>query len=173
MVEGAKVPLEQARQQAQGALVFVWVAIGILIATTIVEIFVPFAAGLKSGTVVTFADGLNLLGVRLISESPNIFFAFALLDLRKVLNAYQSGAFFTPASATALIGCGVNAIAAVVMKIFGAPTLLLWVSQRGGGIETDFDLYDFGVLAIAMTLTLLGRVLQAAAAIKAENDEIV
>lgn len=48
-----------------------------------------------------------------------------------------------------------------------------WITQEGRGFIWQMEAFDIGLTAFAAFIMVLGRVLEAAAKIKAENDEIV
>ena len=68
---------------------------------------------------------------------------------------------------------GEGALWALGFKIVGSPTLLSWVTHEGRGFTWHFEPFDLGLIAFAAFVAVLGRVLEAAARIKEENDEIV
>lgn len=173
MGQDVNVPLARAQEQAKSAHFFVSVAVFILALTAGADVVFPFARGLQAGEAGTVGEAITLFGLRLIAVSPLVFFALALGYLNGALGDFSRGEFFTKGAAGALREAGLWSIAALIMKIAGAPTLTQWIGQRESGITIDFDRFDFGVLALAMALTLIGRVMEAAAAIKADSDQIV
>lgn len=166
-------PLQQAEQQARSAHVLVSIAVVVLSLTAAVDVVVPVFRALRGGEIETFSAGVNLIGVQLIAATPLLFFAVALAHLNQALDAYRQGQFFSLRSAGALREAGAWSVSALIMKIAGAPTLIQWIGRRESGLTFDLDQYDFGVLGLALALVLIGRVMEAAAAIKADSDQIV
>jgi hypothetical protein len=173
MPNDAKGPLQRAEQQAKSAHVFVSIAVIILVLTAAVDVVIPFFRALRGNEIESLSAGVNLIGVGLIAATPIVFFAIALSHLNQALDAYRQGQFFSLRSAGSLREAGVWSVTALIMKIAGAPTLIQWVGQRESGLTFDLDRFDFGVLGLALAIVLIGRVMEAAAAIKADSDQIV
>lgn len=173
MPHDTTAPLQRAQEQAKSAHVLVSIGVLILVLTAALDVIVPLFRALRDNELGTLGDGVTLVGLGLIAATPLVFFAIALAYLNHALEAYRQGEFFSLRSAGALREAGLWSIAALAMKIAGAPTMTQWIAHRQSGLTFDFDRFDFGVLGLALALTLLGRVMEAAAAIKADSDQIV
>lgn len=118
-------------------------------------------------------DLVRAILMHLILALPSFLMAGALYELAHVLNAYAEGRFFTLDASKALRKAGESALWAMAFKIVASPTIHSWVSQESRGFIWTFESFDLGLIAFAAAVMVLGRVLEAATAIKAENDEIV
>lgn len=177
MTEAALAPLQRAQQLAGGAATVAVVA-SVLIALGAVSQGVSPALNVFATREVTpdlegVAAVINAVGIFWIIVLPSFLLGGALLDLSKVLDEYGKGQFFTPRASTHVRKAGEGALWALGFKIVGSPTLLSWVTQEGRGFIWHFETFDLGLIAFAAFVAVLGRVLEAAAKIKQENDEIV
>jgi len=178
MSEAATAPLARAQQLAGGAAVVAVVG-AVLIALSAVagEVIGPAAVYLREQEVTPDWRGvLNLFhatAVFWILVLPSLLLAGALLDLSKVLDEYGKGQFFTLKASAGVRKAGEGALWALAFKIVISPTLFSWVTQEGRGFLWRMEPFDLGLVAFAAFVMVLGRVLEAAAKIKAENDEIV
>lgn len=116
---------------------------------------------------------LQVIGPQLILALPSFLLMDTLGAFRRGLDEYAAGRFFTEKSGRAIVRAGDTAIAAIVAYVLVAPTLYGWVVGEGRGLKLEFENFHLGFVAFAIGVSCIGRVLVAAAAIKAENDEIV
>lgn len=176
-------PLERARKLAGVASVLAVVAVVLILVTALLDVLAPalrdvIAPMLRGEGGLTF-DGAGLrqlirvLGASLISAAPSFLLAGALGELCKVLKEYEHGRFFSLGAALGVRMTGEWALWALGFKILLAPTLLGYVTGEGRGFVLHFETFDLALIAFAAFVMLMGRVLEAAAAIKAENEEIV
>ena len=63
----------------------------------------------------------------------------------------------------------------MAFKVVISPTIFNWITQSDdiSGFVWRLEPFDLGLIAFAAFVMVLGRVLEAAARIKEENDEIV
>lgn len=177
MTEAALAPLQRAQQLAGGAATVAVVA-AVLIALGAVAQGVSPALNVFATREVTpdlqgAAAVINAIGIFWIIVLPSFLLAGALLDLSKVLDEYGKGQFFTLRASSHVRKAAEGALWALGFKIVGSPTLLSWVTHEGRGFIWHMEPFDLGLIAFAAFVAVLGRVLEAAARIKAENDEIV
>lgn len=165
MAATPQTPLTQAQTFAQSAHIFIVVAVGILALTGLADVIAPIVRAAPGEVVRDGAAGLA-------SAAPLFLFALALWSLNRALGEYKGGVFFSLRSARAILHAGLWADAAMIMKVLVTPTILGALVHEPG-LHVDFERADFGVMALAMGLTFMGRVLEGAAALKAENDQIV
>lgn len=116
---------------------------------------------------------LQVIGPQLILALPSILFIDALGALRKALDEYAAGRFFTAASGRNVRRAGDTAIVAIAAQVLVSPTLFNWVEGERPGIKLEFEPFHLGLIAFAICVSCIGRVLVSAAQIKAENDQIV
>lgn len=178
MPASATAPLERAQKLAGGAATFaVIAAITIVIGAVGREVVAPAAEVLRSREVTPDLNGvfalINAVGVFWVLALPSFILAGALLDLSRVLEEYGKGQFFTLRASAGVRKAGEAAIWALAFKIVISPTLYGWITQEGRGFIWNFEPFDLGLVAFAAFVMVLGRVLEAASALKAENDEIV
>jgi len=178
MTETAVAPLARAQKLAGGAATVAVVgAILMVLGAVGREIAGPAAEALRSQEVTPDLRGaLNLfsaIGAFIVLALPSFILAGALLDLSKVLDEYGKGQFFTLRASAGVRKAAEGALWALGFKIVGSPTIYSWITHEGRGFIWNMEPFDFGLIAFAAFVAVLGRVLEAAARIKAENDEIV
>lgn len=178
MTVAAVAPLERAQKLAGGAAAFAVVAaILIVIGAVGREVVGPAADVLRTRVVTPDFAGvaalINAVGGYWVLALPSFLLAGALLDLSRVLDEYGKGQFFTLRASAGVRKAGEAAIWALAFKIVISPTLFSWISQQGRGFIWNMEPFELGLIAFAGFVMVLGRVLEAAARIKAENDEIV
>lgn len=178
MTEAALAPLERAQKLAGGAAtVAVIGAVLLVIGAVGREIVPPAVEALRSAEVTPDLEGaLNLfraVDAFIVLALPSFILAGALLDLSKVLEEYGKGHFFTLKASAGVRKAAESALWALGFKIVGSPTIFSWITQEGRGFEWNMEPFDLGLVGFAAFVAVLGRVLEAAARIKAENDEIV
>jgi hypothetical protein len=96
----------------------------------------------------------------------------AVNQLRYALQHYRDGEFFSATAASRVARAGDYATAAMLSMMLVVPNLLLWVAHSGGfdvHIESEF----IGMLAFALFVASVGRILAAATQLKSENDSFV
>lgn len=178
MPEAAVAPLQRAQQLAGGAATLAVVgAILIALGAIAREIVAPGAAALRSTVVTPDWEGalaiIRTVGAFIVLALPSLLLAGALLDLSKVLDEYGKGQFFTLRASAGVRKAAEGALWALGFKIVASPTLHSWITQEGRGFIWRMEPFDLGLVAFAAFVAVLGRVLEAAARIKQENDEIV
>lgn len=177
MAPAAAQPLQRAQELAGGtATVAVIGAILIALGAVAGEVD-PILGVVASREVTPDLQGavnlFNAVGVFWLMALPSFLLAGALLDLSKVLEEYGKGQFFTLRASAHVRKAGEGAIWALVFKIVASPTIVSWITHEGRGFIWKMEAFDLGLVAFAAFVMVLGRVLEAAASIKAENDEIV
>ncbi len=110
--------------------------------------------------------------IKLISYAPALAAAAAVIVLRAVLFEYQEGRYLSAKASAAFQRAGYWALAAFLLKMFVVP---IAVSLLGGqAFSWRFDPLDAALMAFALSVVMIGGVLEAAAAqLKSENDQIV
>ncbi|MFZ4122852.1 MAG: DUF2975 domain-containing protein [Caulobacterales bacterium] len=177
MTQAAAAPLERAQQLAGGAATVAVVGAVLIALAAVAGEVDPVITTLRNREVTPDLQGIaNLIkavGVFWLMALPSFLLAGALLDLSKVLDEYGKGQFFTLKASVHVRKAGEGAIWALVFKIVASPTIVSWITQEGRGFIWQMEAFDIGLIAFAAFVMVLGRVLEAAAKIKAENDEIV
>ena len=177
MTQVAAVPLERAQQLAGGASTVAVVGAVLIVLAAVAGEVDPVIMAARNREVTPDLLGaaalISAVGVFWLMALPSFLLAGAMLDLSKVLDEYGKGRFFTLRASAHVRKAGEGAIWALVFKIVASPTILSWITHEGRGFIWHIEPFDLGLFAFAAAVMVLGRVLEAAAKIKAENDEIV
>lgn len=176
MIAAAAAPLERARRLARFAGGAALVAlIAIVIITAVRDIAVPLLLNLGAMTAPGTAGELAVVRfvlTQFVAILPSLALIWALEQLRAVLMDYGAGRFFTPRSAAGVGKVGAALIGAAVLRMAVAPVLHFYL-----GAEPELGMrlssFDLALAAVGLFVMLVGRVLEAAAAIKADSDQIV
>ncbi|WP_395645584.1 DUF2975 domain-containing protein [Terricaulis sp.] len=167
-----EAPLSRAQKLASGTGAWVTVGVVLVLASTAVEFFAPPLRQLFAGDV-TWRSLVQTVGAQAVLATPNVLLAIALWQLKTVLDEYERANFFTNRASHAVRRAGEWALWAMGYKIVAAGTLYGWIMQTSRGIDINYESFDLGLIAFAGFVMLAGRVLEAATAIKQENDQIV
>jgi hypothetical protein len=178
MTEDAAAPLERAQKLAEAAaVVAVIAAVTVVVGAISGDVVQPAAEALRQREVTADLRGavnlFNAIAVFSILAAPSLLLAWALWDLSAVLREYSKGQFFTLKASAGVRMAAEGALWALAFKIVISPTVFSWITHEGRGFIWHFEAFDLGLIAFAAFVMVLGRVLEAAARIKAENDEIV
>jgi hypothetical protein len=116
--------------------------------------------------------GVAGAALRVIDAVPAIFAAVAVVSLHGVLVAYASGDLLSKRASDAFHYAGLWALAAFGVKIVLLPMATAMLTNSP--YEWRSDPLDIALMVFAALVLMIGGVLQsAAAALKAENDQIV
>jgi hypothetical protein len=177
MTEAVLAPLQRAQQLAGGAATAAVVGAILIALGAVADGASPGLAALARQEVTFDLRGvleiLRAFGLFMVLALPSFLLAGALLDLSKVLDEYGKGQFFTLKASVGVRKAAEGALWALAFKIVASPSIYSWITQEGRGFIWHFEPFDLGLVAFAAFVAVLGRVLEAAARIKAENDEIV
>lgn len=110
--------------------------------------------------------------IKLLTYAPALAGAAAVIALRPALVEYQEGRYVSAKASAAFQRAGYWALGAFLLKMFVAP---VGVALLGGAaFNWRFDPLDIALMAFAVSVVMIGGVLDAAVAqLKAENDQIV
>lgn len=121
-------------------------------------------------------EAVRAAAFNLLEASPAIALIWGLAETRTYLGRLAKGEVWGPATMQMLGRVGDALLAAAALAIFVAPTLTMWVSGDVG-MQTDWDAGYIALAGLGLLLTLISRVVrnvvEVAAALKADNDEIV
>jgi hypothetical protein len=177
MTLSAKAPLARAQHLAGSAATVALVGAVLIALAAVAGGVDPVIAALRNRDMTWDLEGIATLitavGVFWLMALPSLLLAGALLDLGKVLEEYGRGQFFTLKASAHVRKASEGAIWALVFKMVASPTFVSWITQEGRGFIWRMEAFDIGLIAFAAFVMVLGRVLEAAAKIKSENDEIV
>lgn len=178
MVESAVAPLERAQKLAAGARVVAVVVSVIVIVAAVTRIMIPPMLEMLRGAELTanwrgIVHFVTTMLAYALLAAPSFMLAGAIRELGDVLDEYSAGRFFTLKSGKAVRKAGEAALLAMAFKIVLSPTLFGFVIGEQRGVVWDYEPFDLGLIAFAAFVMVAGRVLEAAAAIKADSDEII
>lgn len=120
----------------------------------------------------SWQQGVHNIGLVLIQLLPAFLFLEAINHLRQALTKFGEGEFFNTEVAQHVAKAGSSAIYAMIALIIITPNLTAWVNRQGG-FELRIEPEYIGMLAFAVFVCAVGRVLAAATDIKSENDAFV
>lgn len=119
---------------------------------------------------------LRELGAKLVDAGPAIALLWALWETQTYLKRLEDGEVWAPATMKLFERIGESLIIAAVWAALIAPTLALWIRRESGfGLDLEPQTVTLAGLGVALTAIarVLGEVLSAAAAVKADSDAIV
>lgn len=163
--------LKQAQQIAQTAQVFAITALVIIVITIVVKGGASIGSYLFDDTL-GWRERVNEIGIILISLLPAILSYNAVNSLREALVRYSRGEFFSADASSCVAKAGFYATEAMIAMILIVPNLTLWVTH-GGGFDIRFEPAYLGMLTFALFVSVVGRILSAAAQLKAENEAFI
>lgn len=177
MTEAALAPLQRAQQLAGGASTAAVIGAILIILGAVAQGATPAMDTLLDQQVTFDLEStlalVHAFGLFWVLALPSFLLAWALLDLSKVLDEYGKGHFFSLKASAGVRKAAEGALWALGFKIVGSPTIYAWITQQGRGFEVEMEPFDIGLVGFAAFVAVIGRVLEAAARIKEENDEIV
>lgn len=146
-------------------------AIGLIVAVYLLGRFGPEAGPVR---VETHADTAGWLDRAMIDVTLALF-VIALFRLAQMLGAVADGPLFGPRVTRAFRGFAFWLFLATLIDVVAAPAIAIVraLSLGGGRAPLVFELGDLLMLAGALFLFLLARMLEQARAIEAELEEIV
>ena len=119
---------------------------------------------------------LREIGAKLIAAGPAIALLWALWETQAYLKRLENGEVWAPATMKLFERIGESLIVAAVWAALITPTLAIWVRHESG-FELDLEPQTVTLAGLGVALTaiarVLGEVLAAAAAVKADSDAIV
>lgn len=177
MAAEAVQPLESARKLAgAGAAASVIAGILVLIAAVTGQVVAPAIYAARDTVITADLEGVvafvNIILTNGLAALPSFLLAGALFDLHGVMQEYEQGRFFTAKSSTGVRKVGEALLWALAAKVAIVPFALYFITGEGN-LGLKFEIFDLGLVAIAVFVALIGRVLEAATAIKTENEQII
>jgi hypothetical protein len=112
--------------------------------------------------------------VHIANVLPGVFLVMAVATLVGVFMEYAEGRFLSVAASQSFQRAGAWGLACVLTKMLLIPLVAGIVGGEGFAVLLGMESFDIGLLVFAVFVLSVGNVLEtAAAALKAENDEIV
>ncbi len=118
-------------------------------------------------------DRLTAAAPALITMVPLIFFADAANRFRAAFALFAEGRYFEARSARLLRDAGVDVALAIAAAALLVPNLLRWIGGEYGGGVVRIEGETVALFAFALFIVAMGRILEQAAALKADHDAIV
>ena len=116
---------------------------------------------------------VDVLGRNLVLAGPTIWYLFGLWSLRRLFDDLAEGRLFQPAVARGVSGLGWALAWGAGTQVVVVPNLLRWISSEPGGSVLHYDVSAIVLGVVGLTLTVLARLLQRAAALHDELEQIV
>lgn len=164
--------LVKAQEIAGSALVLSIIVMVGLVVTIVVNGGVPLAT-ILFGQDLPWREQINQGGLIIIALLPSFLFFAAVSKLSTALRHYSTGEFFNGTASSCVSKAGDYAIEGMVAVILIVPNLTLWISEGGGGFDLNFEPETVGMLAFALFVSAVGRILTAATQLKTENEAFV
>jgi len=124
----------------------------------------------------TLADGIDYVAQNIVEAGPAFALVWALWETSAYLGRLARGEVWAPATMMLLGRVGEAMIAAALLAIFIGPTVLTWTHGDAGFDWRPEPLY-IALAGLGLVLALIARVVrnvvEVAANLKAENDQIV
>jgi hypothetical protein len=170
-------PLAHAQKLAQVSSTIAVIAAVLLAITAALDATSPGLRALpeltpgREGTL----ELIRLVGAKLLLALPGFILAGVCVDLSRVLREYADGRYFTLRASAGVRKVGERILYAMAFQCVLSPVLYSIVADGARGLVFDlrFDTFDLGLVALGFFIMVMGRVLQAAAALKADHDQIV
>ena len=165
--------LQRAQKAAGGAGVLATIALVAVSATVAIDFAVSsYGTATGLGPDASVLEYVRALSPGLVPLLPAVLFVSALYRLWRALREFEAGRFFSPASTRAVRLAGQDAAWALAAQIVIVPTVLLWI-ERHGGFDFHFEIADLALAAFLVFVAVVGRVLEIAAAVQADNEAFV
>lgn len=120
---------------------------------------------------------LQDLARNFIDAGPPLILAWGLWETRNYLGRLTKGEVWGPATAQLLGRVGDSLLWAAAMAMLVAPNLNNWIEGSFGGLDAKFDAEYLVLAGLGLLLSLIARVVrnvvEVAAALKADSDQIV
>ena len=116
---------------------------------------------------------IDVLGRDLVLAGPTIWYLFGLWSLRRLFDDLAEGRLFQPAVARGVSGLGWALAWGAGTQVVIVPNLLRWISREPGGSVLHYDVSAIVLGVVGLTLTVLARLLQRAAAMHDELEQII
>lgn len=113
----------------------------------------------------------------IVEAAPPLILAWGLWETRNYLGRLAKGEVWGPATAMLLGRIGDALLWAAAIAMIVVPNIQNWVSGGFGGFDWNFDAEYLVLAGLGLLLSLIARVVrnvvEVAAALKADNDQIV
>lgn len=163
--------LSKAQQQAKTAQVFALIALLMIGLTILLNTGLP-AIRIVVDNSLTWQTRFTEIGLLAVQILPAILLCEAVNRLHLALKHYCEGDFFSKVASQRVAEAGDYALEAMIALIFIVPNLTQWIRHKGG-FDIRFEPEYFGMLAFALFISMVGRILSAATKLKEDNEGFV
>tara|TARA_R110002167_G_scaffold144413_5_gene334655 strand:- start:7513 stop:8028 length:516 start_codon:yes stop_codon:yes gene_type:complete len=163
--------LNKAQQLAKTAQVFAWIAL------TMIGLTILLNSGLTALDIVlseeiSWRTKVNEIGLIAVQILPAVWLCEAINRMNMALKHYCEGDFFNKIASQRVAEAGEYATMAMFALILIVPNLTQWI-RHNGGFEMRVEPEYLGMLAFAIFIVMVGRILSAATTLKEDNEGFV
>jgi hypothetical protein len=163
--------LNKALQLAKTAQVFALLALLMIGLSILLNTGIP-AIRIVIDDTLPWRGKVTEIGLLAVQILPAVLLCEAVNRLHLALKHYCEGEFFSHDASKRVAEAGDYALQAMIALIAIVPNLTQWI-RHNGGFEIRLEPEYFGMLAFALFIALMGRILSAAAILKEENEGFI
>lgn len=163
--------LSKAQQLAKTTQVFALIALVMIGLSILFKTGLP-AIGFAMDEALPWRTRVTEIGLLAVQALPAVWLCEAINRLHLALKHYCEGDFFSKNASQRVAEAGDYALEAMIALILIVPNLTQWIRHHGG-FEIRLEPEYFGMLAFALFIAMVGRILSAAATLKEENEGFV
>lgn len=163
--------LDKAQSLSNSAHVFAVIALVIIGLSVLTTAIIPIIQ-LIGERELPWKELVNESGLLLVQILPATLLYTSINQLRYALERYSAGEFFSETASKRVAAAGDYAIEALVAVMLIVPNLTQWI-QHNAGFELRIESEYIGMLAFAIFIAVVGRILSAAAFLEQENESFV
>ena len=163
--------LNKAQQLAKTAQVFAVIALFMIGISILLNSGLP-ALGIGLDGELTWRMKVNEIGLIAVQILPAVWLCEAINRMNMALKHYCEGDFFNKIASQRVAESGEYAAMAMLAFILIVPNLTQWI-RHNGGFEMRVEPEYLGMLAFAIFIVMVGRILSAATTLKEDNEGFV
>lgn len=162
--------LIHAKKLASTARVFASIALVVIIISIVLKTGIPIIRLLIGPD--PLATRVTAAGLLLVQILPAVLLCKAVNSLSGALKHYSEGDFFCQAAARHVAAAGDYGAQAMIASMLIVPNLSEWIqSEKGFTVRMESEY--LGILAFALFVGAVGRILSAATSLKEENEAFI
>ena len=163
--------LNKAQQLAKTAQVFAVIALFMIGISILLNSGLP-ALDIGLDRELTWRMKVNEIGLIAVQILPAVWLCEAINRMNMALKHYCEGDFFNKIASQRVAESGEYAVMAMLAFILIVPNLTQWI-RHNGGFEMRVEPEYLGMLAFAIFIVMVGRILSAATTLKEDNEGFV
>lgn len=171
MITPLDLDLSKAQQLAKTAQGFALLALLMIGLSILLNTGIP-ALRVLADDAMNWRSRVTEIGLMMVQILPAILLLEAVNRLHLALKFYCEGDFFSKKASERVAEAGDYALQAMIALILIVPNLIQWIRHHGG-FEIRFEPEYFGMLAFALFIAMVGRILSAAATLKEDNEGFI